>query len=353
MKINSYIILLIVLIISNEIWCQSDSADKHLVQNYQTLENEVKEIRRDQLNYKIEKDLLKETYSTNYQTINFIITIVFGFVTVLFGVLGYIGIKNVTDIKKEYESELEKISKIKGNFDAELNNLRSLKGQFEANLTQLNKNKEEIQNKFEEIETTNQLQNKKIKLLELREKVTKLINEGNHVNALDYIAIGLDISSEDAYLVHSKAICLFKLLRYKEAINNYKILISKGMITSSIYLNMLELYLLTNQKEEFDSFKKKYHNQFESEIKKPLLLYFNVFYNYLIGNLQEAKKDIKDNFNTAKFKDELANLIWSFNEVNEYLNVEPENEFKEIFILLIDFLRNKSYLPLLIEKIDN
>ncbi|MEK6744629.1 MAG: hypothetical protein AABZ15_13530 [Nitrospirota bacterium] len=43
--------------------------------DFYKIKDDIQEIRRDQLNYKIEKDLLKETYSTNYQTINFMISL--------------------------------------------------------------------------------------------------------------------------------------------------------------------------------------------------------------------------------------------------------------------------------------
>ena len=42
------------------------------------LQNDVKEIRRDQLNYKIEKELLKETYSSNYTTVQIFISLILG-----------------------------------------------------------------------------------------------------------------------------------------------------------------------------------------------------------------------------------------------------------------------------------
>src|SRR5437764_14025284 len=55
------------------------------------LADAVTEVRRDQLNYQIERDLLKETYGSNLQTINLVLTIVLG----AFAVIGYLGVRSI------------------------------------------------------------------------------------------------------------------------------------------------------------------------------------------------------------------------------------------------------------------
>ncbi len=47
------------------------------------IEDQLSEVRRDQLNYKIEKDLLKEAYSSNLQIVNAVIAIALGVFAVL------------------------------------------------------------------------------------------------------------------------------------------------------------------------------------------------------------------------------------------------------------------------------
>jgi hypothetical protein len=68
------------------------------------IETNLVETRRDQLNYRIEKDLLKETFSSNYQTINIVLTIVLA----LFTVVGYLGIRDIGAIKKNTRSSSKK-----------------------------------------------------------------------------------------------------------------------------------------------------------------------------------------------------------------------------------------------------
>lgn len=97
------IFLLILAVISSPSFAVDSTAvmEKRLAD----LERKVHIIDVGQINYKIEKDLLKETYSNNYERINTVITFVLG----LIGVIGFVGIKDIGSIKKEYESELKSL----------------------------------------------------------------------------------------------------------------------------------------------------------------------------------------------------------------------------------------------------
>ncbi|HEY1047976.1 MAG TPA: hypothetical protein VGF79_16160, partial [Bacteroidia bacterium] len=80
---------------------------------FDIIERNVKQIETNQLNYKIEKDLLKETYSNNYERINLIITIVLA----LIAILGALGIKDINNIQKNYKLELERLNNLRDEFN--------------------------------------------------------------------------------------------------------------------------------------------------------------------------------------------------------------------------------------------
>ena len=75
---------------------------KNCIQDIRVTEFRLKRQENNEQNYKLEKDLLKETYSNNYERINIVITIILGVI----GILGYLGIRDISSIKKEYEKEL-------------------------------------------------------------------------------------------------------------------------------------------------------------------------------------------------------------------------------------------------------
>ncbi len=148
---------------------------RQLKQDIKTTSNDVEILRRDQTNYRIEKDILKEVYSSNYQTINIIITIVLGVI----GVLGYLGIRSIKEVKSDYANELSELRKLKSTFEVEL-------------LALVNKQKE-FESKIGDLAKTNEEQDRRLKVLEIIEKISKIIGTGQWQWALQYISLGLDI----------------------------------------------------------------------------------------------------------------------------------------------------------------
>jgi len=67
------------------------------------LEDSVEEVRRDQLNYAIEKDLLTKTYSSNLETVNTIITIIL----VIFAVLAFLGLLSISNLRSQLKFDVE------------------------------------------------------------------------------------------------------------------------------------------------------------------------------------------------------------------------------------------------------
>ena len=86
----------------------------------QKAETEISYIKTNQLNYQIEKNLLKEAYSSNLETLNIILAIILGALTIIGFIIGFIGFKDIREIKE--------------NFKIELNNLQELHKQFESKI---------------------------------------------------------------------------------------------------------------------------------------------------------------------------------------------------------------------------
>jgi hypothetical protein len=124
------------------------------------LANSVAEVRRDELNYQIERDLLKETYSSNLQTINMVIAFVFGFATVIISLLGYFGLKSIREIR--------------GDFVRELSEFRSSRSDLEQRLGDLMHRATEASERLTVLSQQNSKQEERLKYLELTEKIGAL-----------------------------------------------------------------------------------------------------------------------------------------------------------------------------------
>ena len=109
-SLMKYFLFISILLFLSSSYSQEDSLKIFKIQEeVKILSNKVEETRRDQLNYSLEKDLLKETYSNNYDRLNFTITGIFG----VFAVLTFFGIRDLNSIKKEYKEELDKLTNLK------------------------------------------------------------------------------------------------------------------------------------------------------------------------------------------------------------------------------------------------
>lgn len=119
-----FTIIILLISFTNIIYAQQALPDRNLVKNTKNksdynykvdrLHDELAMIKANQINYRIEKDLLKETYSNNYERINTVITAILGFVALL----GFLGIKDISKIKTQYNNELSKLRKLKIKFEA-------------------------------------------------------------------------------------------------------------------------------------------------------------------------------------------------------------------------------------------
>ena len=101
------------------------------------LEDDVKEIRRDQLNYQIERDLLKEAYATNLKTVDVLIALALGVITIVGGVLGFLGVRNIYALRKEYNDDLDALRRLKAGFEGDIERIKARETETKDQVTHL------------------------------------------------------------------------------------------------------------------------------------------------------------------------------------------------------------------------
>lgn len=316
-----YLLLLTILFVDNI----SAKDTLNLVQDHshsiEQLQNDVKEIRRDQLNYTIEKDLLKETYSSNYTTVQIIISLILG----IFAILGYLGLKGIISLKKEYDFELVK--------------LKDLKSEFELKLNDLSNSQERVKEQIITIDSLNEEQNKKIKLLEIKEKAGSLYSQKNYQRALDYVAIGLELAKEDIELLICRAVSLLKLRNYPESIEAHKKLATIDSSNGAVILNLAELFLIVGQFDNYDELLKTKGEFFKSD-NNALLTYFEAFKFFKQGNTADLKKTISvfvEKEDLSINKNHVGN--WDFVELYDSIKSNDNSNDKTLFVNFTNYLK--------------
>lgn len=157
--------------------------DENITEKIDLLENRLLEVRRDQLNYSIEKDLLKNTYSSNLETLNVVITIVLGMISIF----AFFGIRSIADIKSDFKEELRQF--------------RELRTSSEDRLVEIEDQLTQAKDHLSEMTKLNATQDVRLKVLELIERVGSLMENNQRKHALQYIAVGLDMDENNIRLL--------------------------------------------------------------------------------------------------------------------------------------------------------
>jgi tetratricopeptide (TPR) repeat protein len=312
--------------------CLSKSVDSLSVgTKLEQIENQVSEVRRDELNYRIEKDLLNETFSSNLKTINIVITVVLGVFAVLGFLLGFLGIRSIETLRKQYFAELERINGIRKELEIKTTEIT-------REQEKISKEQEKARNDYLEMIKNNEVQNKKIQVLELQEKVSQLQSAGNHQRALEYATIGLEIEPKNVTLLHGKAVSLWKVNDLLGAAEAFHGVLEIEPTQLRAILSLMELDLILNRIEEYDSLYLKNKTAIDSRGSGYPQKYLNTFALYR-KNDEEALTKFANEILSAEPPDEKRQRTrWDFSDVISFLQSQPDGKEKKILILIISFL---------------
>jgi tetratricopeptide (TPR) repeat protein len=295
------------------IFAFADTTNFNINRRLNDVEHTIKLIDANQLNYKIEKDLLKETYSNNYEKISLVITLLIGII----GVLGYLGLKDITTIKKEYEKELS--------------NLRQIQGQFNLKSQKFDIDKQKFDEELKSIIKDNEVQNKKIKFIELKDKVRTLLKDNNLALALEFANAALSLSEKDTDVLNQKGRILCRLNQMKDAVDAFTIARNANPNDNSTILNATECLYFARDLEGAKKLIDEHKALFESKDIGRLLELFNIIELYFGNKKDELLSIVKgyvdfQNLNTTGKK----MLGWDLTEAHYFIHYQADSELKTI-----------------------
>ena len=297
---------------------------KSLEVNFTKLENQLTEVRRDQLNYKIEKDLLKETYGNNYNLLSLVITIVLAII----GFFGYVGIKDINGIKKEYIAELNRLSILKSNFEQKIKDFDDIQIKYDSDIKSIIKQNEE--------------QNRKIKVLEFKSKIDKLYEEKKYATALENCLHALNIAPNDIYILTSKARIYAITRSYPEAITTYLQIIKLDKTNNTAIFNLAEVYLFNNQNNESAKLVEDNSQYFKKDSSSGALKLFKVLSLLNDNNLDEIINEVKEQIDNSNLNDKKRRIInWDFKDVYSFVNSLKETKEKETVLNYLNYTTGK------------
>lgn len=316
------LLILGIIVLSINVFANTDSLKYlELESKYQMLDDKLKEVRRDQLNYSIEKNLLKEVYQNNFDRINLTITFVLG----LFGLLGFLGIRNINSIKKDYSNELSELKRLRGGFEEKINVFNSLKEKYD--------------NEIEKIINTNTIQSNKIQLLELKEKIRKQIKEKEYTMALETVSVALELAPENISFLKDKAIINCRLGAYKDSIKTLKKALEIEPSNESVVTDLIEIYHFNNQINLAKKLMELNENWIDVERKDKLLKYLETIDIYHNRDAESLINIVKEQIDETDLKSKKQRFSWNFEDVHFFHAHVKYPKKERILIIYIWYLK--------------
>lgn len=299
---------------------KTEAQDRKISENefqLKMLSQQVSEIRRDQINYSIEKNLIKDTYTSSYNNINTVITVVLGF----FAFFGYVGWKDIGTLKKDHQLELDKLS----TKTIEVSNLI-----------------DQFKRESSEIIKANKKQSDELAKVRAVQSANTFFQRQRFDAALEAVEQGLAIDPEDAGLLDLKLVCLGKLGRFKPYHELLESLRKKHCGEIGYILNDLEAMLFLQDLDGYESLLKLHHIEVVKSKGLEIIEYFNALKLYLSGNFDHLKAHIikRVDFLAANIKPDAPILHpgWVFDEALLFLQSRPDSNAKTILVNYINLI---------------
>lgn len=173
------------------------------------LKSRIDQLERVGDNYRIEKDLLKETFSSNYLYLTMLLAAVGG----VFTLLTFLGFKDARATKREFQEELVELRD-------QLAQARHSAQEFEKRRLQYEEEFSGLLKKYEQQNKRLEVQDKRLEVVEWMEKAHNiLLGNGNAQFALDYALKALELAPERGDVLRLVASCLNRLNRCEEALS--------------------------------------------------------------------------------------------------------------------------------------
>jgi tetratricopeptide (TPR) repeat protein len=301
-----------------------DSRITKIESSFTDLSRKVEIIDQTQLNYKIEKDLIRETYSSNYKTINSVISIALGIIAIL----GFVGIKDISKTKDKYEEELKALS--------------ALKLEFEQKTKEVEKESDDLNTAVSELIKGNQEQDRKIKFLELKDRMIALEKEGDNMQSLEFANLALELQPEDELCTNYKSNLLVRLNQLPLATKILREWIKKHPENEGSIVNFVEQLYFAGDFEQADKIindKPQVFRDKQLNGKLPEFLgLFKLFHNVEIDKLKQVVTSAVSHEN---MKYRYNDGSWSFKEALHFIHYCPDSEQKRLLQHFLLYLNNQ------------
>ncbi|HEY4110032.1 hypothetical protein [Puia sp.] len=298
----------------------------------------------DELNAKIEKlqtlpferetATLKDGYASSITNINYFISVGLALITAIGALLGYIGFKNIAEIKKAHQDELDKLRTLKDDLEK---NFRDFKTDLAKKQRSFDDLTEKWQTGLEKVKDQNQVQEMQIEIQRLKFE----IQFQSRKEKIDYDTLleltnnALKLSADDEYLLTYKALCHGKRGEYNEAITVIKRVPKTAKNLLFLYENLGEIYLFTKKITEFELLFNEYERQFQKH-RPATAAYLRAYFLFLKNDPEPFRAFVR-NYLDQHQKDEKRDLLTT-GQTQEFYTYAESYSLSRPGMLLLAFV---------------
>ena len=208
---------------------------------------------------------------------------------------------------------------------------------FEAKIAKYQSEQDKVKEDYFTVLKTNEEQNRRIKVLELQEKVGSLMRTNNYQRALEYAIPALEMDPNNQSLLGQKGLCLWRLGDIPGAITTFAKLVELDQNNLNAVTNLLELYLITNRLDDFRTLYQKNKAGITAKDGAPITTYFEVLEAYQQNDVIKMKSLIQEYIKSLTSNKE-KRTIWDFSDAQKALSPKSDEDRGALLNVLIAIL---------------
>jgi hypothetical protein len=293
------------------------------------------------LPYERETAALKDGYNSSITSINYFISVGLALITAIGALLGYIGFKNIAEIKKAHQDELDKLRALKEDLEK---NFRDFKSDLARKQRSFDELTEKLQSGLEKVKDQNQLQEKQIEIQRLKFEIQFQSRKEkiDYDTLLELTNTALSLSADDEYLLTYKALCHGKKGEYNEAIAVIKSIPQTAKNSLFLLENLAEIYLFTKKITDFELLFNEYERQFQKH-RPTTAAYLRAYFLFLKNDPESLKafiNDFLDQFGSDEKRDLLT--TGQIQEFYTYSDSYAHSHPGKLLLAFVSFLRGET-----------
>jgi tetratricopeptide (TPR) repeat protein len=255
-------------------------------------------VKKDQINYRLDRDLLKDYFGAHLYTIQIVLLIASGIIALIAG----LGLANIRELRDKYDREFRK--------------LRNLRRSWQKVLQKLSQDYKKIQQK-------NLDQDQRLAEIECILQGESYLARGDYRLALRWAQPALEKYPRSTAVWYRKGTAHVRAAEYEEASEAFRRLLEVNPEHEDAVLALAEVSLMAGRIDTYEQTIKRFQKiiqRVDDAESGRFIAYLDVLKLYILKDLEGMKDRIRRSVQRLKPPENLEHMFWSFNDLYTFLS---------------------------------